>query len=116
MPSLVVDTHAAIWYLLQSSRLSTKASNAMDETLNSGDSIFLASTAADRLIDGIQDSKSNWVLAPLDLAVSQELSKVPRDAVPDMPDRVIAATALHLKLPLVTVDNRLRSSGIETIW
>lgn len=133
MASLVVDTHAAIWYLLQSSRLSATANAALDDTLKNGDSIYLASIslveviylvekgklnkiAADRLIDGIKDPMSNWILAPLDLAVSEELSKVPRDAVPDMPDRIIAATALHLELPLVTVDSKLRASGIKTIW
>ncbi|MBX9669374.1 MAG: PIN domain-containing protein [Candidatus Obscuribacterales bacterium] len=122
-----------MWYLLRSSRLSSTANAAFDDTLKSGDSIYLASislveviylvekgklnqVAADRLIDGIKDPKSNWILAPLDLAVSEELSKVPRDAVPDMPDRIIAATALHLELPLITVDSKLRSSGIKTIW
>lgn len=132
MTSLVVDTHAAIWYLLQSSRLSATANSALDDTLKLGDSIYLASislveviylvekgklnqVAADLLIDGIKDPKSNWILAPLDLSISQELSKVPRDSVPDMPDRIIAATALHLELPLVTVDSKLRASGIKTI-
>lgn len=133
MTSLVVDTHAAVWYLLQSNRLSATASAALDETLKHGDSIYLASislieviyliekgklsqVAADQLIDGLRDPKSNWILAPLDLAVSQELSKVPRSAVPDMPDRIIAATAIHLGLPLVTVDSKLQASGIKTIW
>lgn len=133
MSSLVVDTHAAVWYLLQSSRLSSTANAALDETLKRGDSIYLASIslveviylveklrisqlAADRLIDGIKDPLSNWILAPLDLAISLELSKVSRSAVPDMPDRIIAATAIHLGLPLVTVDSKLQVSGIKTIW
>lgn len=33
-----------------------------------------------------------------------------------LPDRVIAATALQLGLPLVTRDRRLQSAGIQTIW
>jgi predicted nucleic acid-binding protein len=33
-----------------------------------------------------------------------------------MPDRIIAATALHLGLPLVTRDLRIQASGIPTIW
>lgn len=133
MPSLVVDTHAAVWYLLQSKRLSATANAALDETLKGGDSIYLASislveviylvekgklsqVAADQLIEGLRDPQSNWILAPLDLAISQELSKVPRSAVPDMPDRIIAATAIHLGLPLVTVDSKIKASGIKTIW
>ena len=39
-----------------------------------------------------------------------------RAQVPDMPDRIIAATALSLGLPLVTRDGRIRDSGIRTIW
>jgi predicted nucleic acid-binding protein len=33
-----------------------------------------------------------------------------------MPDRIIAATALHLGLPLVTRDARIVASGINTVW
>jgi predicted nucleic acid-binding protein len=33
-----------------------------------------------------------------------------------MPDRIIAATALTLGLPLVTRDGALRQLDIETIW
>jgi len=40
---------------------------------------------------------------------------LPRDLVPEMPDRIIAATALHLGLPLVTRDRRLQAAGIPTI-
>ena len=33
-----------------------------------------------------------------------------------MPDRIIAATALSLNLPLVTRDGDIRASGVKTIW
>jgi len=36
--------------------------------------------------------------------------------VPDMPDRIIAATAIYLSLPLITKDDAIRSAGIITIW
>jgi PIN domain nuclease of toxin-antitoxin system len=32
------------------------------------------------------------------------------------PDRIIAATALTLNLPLITRDAAIRAAGIETIW
>lgn len=35
---------------------------------------------------------------------------------PDMPDRIIAGTALHLKLPLITRDHKIQLSQIDTIW
>ena len=36
--------------------------------------------------------------------------------VPEMPDWIIAATALALGLPLVTRDLRIRSTSVPTIW
>ena len=56
------------------------------------------------------------VVQPADEAVAQAVYKIPRDIAPDMPDRIIAATALHLGLPLVKRDRRLQNSGIKTIW
>ena len=37
-------------------------------------------------------------------------------AAPDKADTIIAATALHLGLPLVTRDLAIQSASIETIW
>jgi predicted nucleic acid-binding protein len=45
-----------------------------------------------------------------------EAKRIPRNVVADMPDRIIAATALHLGLPLITRDRHLQSAGIQTIW
>ena len=56
------------------------------------------------------------VAVPLDAEVSDALRKIPAKIVPDMPDRIIAATALHLGLPLVTRDRRLQAAGLNTIW
>jgi len=44
------------------------------------------------------------------------LQDILRSDVPDLPDRVIAATALHHRVPLVTCDRKIRSCGIATIW
>jgi len=38
------------------------------------------------------------------------------EIVPDMPDRIIAATALHLDLPLVTRDRAIQAAGLKAIW
>ena len=42
------------------------------------------------------------------------LRRIPRDLVPDMPDRIIGATAMHLELPLITRDSNLTGSGLLT--
>jgi predicted nucleic acid-binding protein len=51
-------------------------------------------------------------LVPVQAAVVRSLEAVPRDQIPDMPDRIIAATALAL----VTRDHRIRSAAVVTIW
>jgi PIN domain nuclease of toxin-antitoxin system len=36
--------------------------------------------------------------------------------LPDLPDRIIAATALRLNLPLVTRDRKIQASQVNSIW
>jgi predicted nucleic acid-binding protein len=53
---------------------------------------------------------------PLNRRIVQTLARVDRLQVPDLPDRIIAATALHLGVPLVSRDARIRASGVATVW
>jgi len=53
---------------------------------------------------------------PLDEDVAMKVMEVPRQDVPDLPDRVIAATALLRGVPVLSRDDRIRSSSIKTIW
>jgi len=64
----------------------------------------------------LDDPSSALMIVPLDRAVAGALARVSRDAVPDIPDRIIAATALHLNVPLVTRDGMIRAAPITTIW
>jgi PIN domain nuclease of toxin-antitoxin system len=72
--------------------------------------------ALERLRSALTDPSSGMLIAPVDASVADALPNIPRDVVPDMPDRIIAATALHLGFPLVTRDRRLQAAGIQTIW
>ena len=56
------------------------------------------------------------VAIPVDSAIARALSQITRDSIPDMPDRIIAATALHLGVPLISRDTKIRASSIKTIW
>ena len=61
----------------------------------------------------------NAELKPIELTVeiADSLSQISRQIVPDMPDRIIAATALYLNLPLVTKDHKIQKlQSIQTIW
>jgi predicted nucleic acid-binding protein len=70
----------------------------------------------DRLTTALSEPNSGFLIAPLDLPVVLAILQISRDVVADMPDRIIAATALHLGLPLVTRDSEIAKTGIETIW
>jgi PIN domain nuclease of toxin-antitoxin system len=53
---------------------------------------------------------------PFDQNVAMKMTEVPRQEVPDLPDRVIGATALFYSVPVLSRDSRILSSSIRTIW
>ena len=133
MKMAVVDTHTVIWALLRPELLSQQARDifrqAQQQRLKMAvPSICLVevtylvekgrldSATRDFLLQALQDPESAVELVPLDFEVADALARVPRDEVPDMPDRIIAATAVHLGLPLVSRDRKIRASSVTTIW
>jgi PIN domain nuclease of toxin-antitoxin system len=132
MPA-VLDTHAAIWYLLDATNLSQAVFSLIDTAAISGVPTYIsavslvevvylvergriASDAFDKFVRELGQNNPAFKVVPLDYNIASALREIPRDPVPDMPDRIIAATALHLGLPLVTRDRRLQAAGIQTIW
>ena len=133
MSALVADTHAAIWYLTKDPYLSRVALAALDQTAEANQPIYVPTICVveatylaekgripvailDRLKQVLRDGGFAYRRAPLSLEVAIALGRISRSEVPDMPDRVIAATALALGLPLVTCDGEIRASGVVTIW
>jgi PIN domain nuclease of toxin-antitoxin system len=131
--SLVLDTHTILWYLENSLELSSAARTAIEDAIRDARDVYVSAislvetvylverrrippAALQRLRAALADPNSGLFVAPVDADVADALERVARDAVPDMPDRIIAATALQLRLPLVTCDRRIQSSGIQTIW
>ena len=76
----------------------------------------IESLAMARLDLAINQPGSAFRPVPFTAEIAFRLSDIPRNSVPDLPDRVVAATALAMALPLVTRDGKIRASGIETIW
>ena len=68
------------------------------------------------LQNAIADPKAVLKHVPLDEDVAMKMTEVPRQDVPDLPDRVIAATALLRGVPVLSRDGRIRSSSVRTIW
>jgi PIN domain nuclease of toxin-antitoxin system len=133
MPGIVVDTHTIVWYLEDDPRLSVRAAEALDSATAAGDAILIPSVCLveltyliekhrlpavvrETLVQTLDDPASPCSLVPLDRAVADALRRVPRNEVPDLPDRIIAATAVALAVPLVSHDSKIRASQIQTIW
>lgn len=52
----------------------------------------------------------------VDQHVVRAMTQIARTDVPDLPDRIIAATALYLNVPLISRDRKIQSSIVTTIW
>lgn len=133
MGAVVLDTHAAVWYLLDQQTLSHDANAAIEQAVADGHPLYLStislveviylvekgrlpSRALERMERALDLPNAALVAVPLTLEICRTLVQIPRAAVPDMPDRIIAATALHLGLPLVTRDRKIHASQIQSIW
>lgn len=133
MAAVVADTHAIIWYFSASKKLSDLASTALEEAL-AGDFVYISAITLveviylvekgklltsdlEAIVQAVSTPDPTVVVVPLDLQVAQAVAQIPRETVPELGDRIIAATALHLGVPLVTCDSRIRALTIvETIW
>jgi len=132
MGAVVTDTHALIWYLFEPKRLSSVARTALLQAETSPGVIYvpaisvvearylvekgtLTESIFKKLIDSLLDADTAPTVVPLNLDIACALDGVSKRAVPDMPDRIIAATALHLGLPLITRDRKIQASQIENL-
>jgi PIN domain nuclease of toxin-antitoxin system len=130
---MVLDTHAAVWYLLGMRQLSRVALQAIRRTLRGGRPVYLSAIsiietsylvergrlppeAIRRLDRELVEPTLGIEVIPVDARVAAAVRDIPREIVPEMPDRIIAATALYLNVPLITRDARIQASGIRTIW
>jgi PIN domain nuclease of toxin-antitoxin system len=130
----VVADHAIIWYITEPNKLSNNASKALEQAINDRDFIYLSAISLveicylvekgklpaivlQRLTEVLTEPEAEIAIVPLDLAIGLTIQNIDRDTVPDMPDRIIAATAYHLKLPLITRDRKIQAfQNIRTIW
>ena len=133
MPNCVTDTHGLIWYLEDNIRLGRTASQLFD-ACDRGEIVIYVPTIClveiiylqekgripahlkAQLDAELQAGESGLVLVDLTAEVAKAVADIPRNLVPDMPDRVISATALHLDLPLISRDRQIQLANLKTIW
>ena len=129
----VADTHAALWYLFGDSRLSKSAQTFIDNAANARRKVAISvislaeivylieknrlpMSAYDDLKSALADPEHVLEGIPFTADVVEAMRRVSRDVVPDMPDRIVASTAVYLGVPVITRDGRIHSSSVQTIW
>ena len=133
MQAAVTDTHGMIWYLANSARLGANASRLFDACDQGQITLFIPSICLVEMIFlqekgriplelkkrfdvELQNGRSGFVVMPLTEEIANAVARISREAVPEMPDRIIAATALHLNVPLISYDLALQKAGLPIIW
>jgi PIN domain nuclease of toxin-antitoxin system len=129
----VADTHAALWYLLKNPGLSLTARRFIDDAAAAGQDIVvspislaeivylveknrLPASAYEDLKNALADPEYVIEEAPFNGQIVEAMVRVSRADVPDMPDRIVAATGMHFGVPVISRDGRIRSSSVKTIW
>ena len=129
----VADTHAALWYLYDDPRLGLLARRIFDEAIAREEKFGISSisfaevvylvekrrlhaTAFEELREAVEDSRQIFREIPLTTEVVNAMRLVSRDEIPDMPDRIVAATGVFLGIPVLSRDGKISASSVETIW
>jgi PIN domain nuclease of toxin-antitoxin system len=111
MSDVLADTHSIVWFLFDTARLSPAADAALTTAGLSGKIYISAITLIEvnylstkktfpysgvfpRLIALATDPTECLEVLAVGLDIAQAMDFVPRTEVPDMPDRIIAATAV----------------------
>jgi PIN domain nuclease of toxin-antitoxin system len=135
MASVVADTHAIIWYLDAPAELSATATAQLDAAVATvGEYIYISAITLveirylvekNRIDAAVLATIEDEIAAPtprliasaLNADVAAALAHIPRSVVHDMPDRIIAATAFHLGLSLISRDSKIQSlTNIAILW
>ncbi|MEK7874140.1 MAG: type II toxin-antitoxin system VapC family toxin [Chloroflexota bacterium] len=127
----VTDTHALVWHMTSDRRLSKNAREIFEKADRHEERIvipcivffeILYLTEKKKLIARFDEFVSlvrpstNYVVESLSLPIVERCREIPRAQVRDPWDRLIAATSLHLGLPLLTRDAKLAKTGMKTVW
>ncbi len=134
MSDVVIDSNIVIWYFGELSRLTERAETTVDAAVEGGGKVVVPSIIIVELIylierrrvprevlanlrEALDQDSTAFELVELTREIADELENIDRSIVADMPDRIVAATALHLGVPLVTSDGDIQKlTNVETIW
>ena len=132
-PTLLLDTHIWLWWLLGQPELAPKERDALDALAAAGTppglsaiSLWEAQMLAAKGRLKIDVPLTHWLptavaaesvtLLPMDVAVILALDRLPAGFHGDPADRIIVATARTHGLPLATRDANIRRSRAVKVW
>ena len=130
--SPLLDTHAWIWWIEQDARLGAKEIAALDalpvdrRPFLCDISLWEVATLVelgrlvldvplDEWLDAAAHPRSVRLLA-VSPRIAAEVARLPDTFHRDPADRIIVATSRAQHIPLLTHDDRIRRSGLVTIW
>lgn len=130
---VVADSHAIVWYVQGSPRLSESAAAALADAEASDGIVVSVATLVDlwyvtQTTQGVTAddlsrlraalaSSSKVTLHSVDVQVVDACTAIPRELLTDPWDRFIVATAKAVAAPLVTRDGAIQKTKlVPTIW
>jgi PIN domain nuclease of toxin-antitoxin system len=133
MIAAVADTHTALWHLFNDSRLSAAAGEFIQTAAAARRKIVISSISLaeivylvekgrlpeavyDDLVRALADPEHVFTEAAFTGGIVESMRRVLRTEVPDMPDRMIAATAVYFGVPVLTRDRKILAAALTSIW
>ena len=132
MKRYVTDTQCLLWHMAQDRHL-PKAAKSVFAASETGrvqilvpsmvlvETVFLLQrqrikqATLDQLLQLSEDPAASICVVPLDMNVVQAVADFGPASVPELADRIIAATARALGLPLLTTDPAIAKSGLVEV-
>jgi len=129
---IVLDTHVVIWLGESPQKVSLPAKRAIRDLESNGQKPIIAGQSLYELAWGVvrgriltsfpmeellAEVESRFIVRPLTAQIALAAAQLPSTFPSDPSDRIIAATAIVERIPLLTADQHIRRSrALRTIW